>query len=241
MGINVNMRRPDKLGRRRYLLVDWDEDTKIRTVDSLDLWDDPRATKAERKEVRRKVDELLLHRRDVRLRQQHGLPIPARQNANFVAFVDELFDRRYSHDRSWRSMRKHLHDFTGGKNTKGGKLPFRTLDERWLENFKDFLRGRVKQSTARTYFEKLLTALRRAKREKWIIENPATEVRNFPKAKPTAEERKGPKKRALDRKELLTHAPTSRARRQARIRPERSLTSRSLLRQAGRGVEVDAP
>ena len=70
-------------------------------------------------------------------------------------------------EKAWRNTLKHLKDYTGGH------IRFVAVTDVWLEEFKSYILTKVSQNTARSYFSKVKTALRRAVKDKIIVTNPA--------------------------------------------------------------------
>lgn len=73
---------------------------------------------------------------------------------------------------SWDSVYKHLESFNS-------KIFFGNIDERFLENFKNYLLTKVSQNSASQYFNIFKHAIHEAFRKKIIPDDPATKVKSI--------------------------------------------------------------
>ena len=106
--------------------------------------------------------------------QPHGFIPSFKQQVDFIEFFEQLTRTKNGSDTAWRNTLKHLNGFTGGS------IRLAAIDERWLESFKEYLLSQVAQLTARTYFKKIIAALRRAVKDWLIARNPAEHVGHIP-------------------------------------------------------------
>lgn len=124
--------------------------------------------------------------------EKQQLKIKERGETNFVEYFKGLADKRKAsnHD-NWVSAFNYLHTFTGGK-TK-----FADLDEKFCNDFKDYLlttksnrsnKTSLSQNSAVSYFNKLKATLKQAYKDGYLIEDlnrkidtikPAETQRNF--------------------------------------------------------------
>ncbi|MGN6194979.1 MAG: tyrosine-type recombinase/integrase [Ginsengibacter sp.] len=114
----------------------------------------------------------------------HGFVSKIKSRICFVAYFKTLVDKKESIGNygNWLSTYGHLVDFIEGK-----ALPLETVDERFLEAFREYLLSckvrkgksltKLNQNSAASYFNKVRAALRVAFKEKMIKENPAMRVK----------------------------------------------------------------
>jgi integrase len=114
----------------------------------------------------------------------HGFVSKIKSRICFVAYFKTLVDKKESTGNygNWLSTYRHLVDFRKGK-----ALPLETLNERFLEAFREYLLSckvrkgkslaKLNQNSAASYFNKVRAALRVAFKEKMIKENPAMRVK----------------------------------------------------------------
>lgn len=114
----------------------------------------------------------------------HGFISKVKSRFCFVAFFKTLVDKKESTGNygNWLSTHGHLIDFTKGK-----EVPLETVDERFLEGFRQYLLScqvrkgksltKLNRNSAASYFNKVRAALRVAFKEKMIKDNPALRVK----------------------------------------------------------------
>ena len=114
----------------------------------------------------------------------HGFISKIKSRICFVAYFKTLVDTKESTGNygNWLSTHGHLVEFT-----KGRLVPLETVDERFLESFKEYLltckvrRGKgltkLNKNSASSYFNKVRAALRNAFKDKMIKDNPALRVK----------------------------------------------------------------
>ena len=114
----------------------------------------------------------------------HGFISKIKSRVCFVAYFKSLVDTKESTGNygNWLSTHGHLVEFT-----KGRLVPLETVDERFLESFKEYLltckvrRGKgltkLNKNSASSYFNKVRAALRNAFKDKMIKDNPALRVK----------------------------------------------------------------
>lgn len=103
--------------------------------------------------------------------------IGARYNDDFIVYFEYLLKQRektgVNYD-IWYTVHTHLKRYTGGS------LPFREVNENWLEEFKSYLLNRLNlaQNSCHTYFNKVKRAVHSAFRDKILDTDPALMVRS---------------------------------------------------------------
>ena len=130
--------------------------------------------KATNKETLRLADSIRAKKELELQSQPHGFIPSFKQQVDFIQFFERLTRTKNGSDTAWRNTLKHLKEFTGGS------IRLAAIDERWLESFKEYLLSQVAQLTARTYFKKIIAALRRAVKDRLIARNPAEHVGHIP-------------------------------------------------------------
>jgi hypothetical protein len=116
----------------------------------------------------------------------HGFISKVKSRICFVEYFKTLVDKKQSVGNygNWLSTYQHLKDYTNGRT-----IPLETVDERFLENFKEYLltcnvkRGKsvakLNPNSALSYFNKVKAALRIAFQQKMIKDNPAVRVKSI--------------------------------------------------------------
>ena len=111
----------------------------------------------------------------------YGFTNNFKQSTNFIDYFKAQMDKRQQSKGNygnWDSTLKHL------KNFAGTKVLFKDIDQKFCENFRDFLKNKAKKSSGQplssastsSYFSKFRACLKEAVKEKIILSNPATEV-----------------------------------------------------------------
>ncbi|WP_400070390.1 tyrosine-type recombinase/integrase [Zobellia russellii] len=99
--------------------------------------------------------------------QSSGLISRDLNKASFINFFQSILETKTPNTKgTWDNTLKHIIAF------HGEKLRFVDISENWLENFKNYLLENVSQNSARTYLQKVSTALNLAVKKKIIFENP---------------------------------------------------------------------
>jgi len=106
---------------------------------------------------------------------EQGFIAGYKKKYNFVEYYVKLATAKPEAEKAWRNTAKHLRDFTGGK------IPFKSISEDWLNEFRNYLTAKVANNTAHTYFSKIKAALRQAVKDKMIVNNPGDFVKNVKK------------------------------------------------------------
>ena len=130
--------------------------------------------KAANKETRRLADSIRAKKELELQSQQHGFVPSFKGQVDFIQYFEQLARSKNQSDTAWRNTLKHLKEFTGGS------IRLAAVDERWLELFKEYLLTQVAQTTARTYFKKIIATLRRAVKDRLIVRNPAEYIDQIP-------------------------------------------------------------
>ncbi len=114
----------------------------------------------------------------------HGFISKVKSKICFVSYFKTLVNKRDSTGNygNWLSAYRHLVKYTEGKS-----IPLETVDDRFLEGFKEYLllgstkRGsatnKLNRNSASSYFNKVRAALREAFQQKMIMENPAMRIK----------------------------------------------------------------
>ncbi len=103
--------------------------------------------------------------------QSNGIISRKLKKANFIQFFKELSEKKSPNTKvAWGNTLNHIITF------HGPKLKFEDVTERWLENFSSYLLDNLSQNSARTYFQKVSTALNEAVKRKIIHYNPVHHI-----------------------------------------------------------------
>jgi integrase len=89
-------------------------------------------------------------------------------DADFIQYFESLVFKKSIPDKSWKHTLKHLRIFTNGKF-----VPFRAVDEKYCEEFRDYLKENLSPNTGHTYYAKLKDSLNIAIKDQIILKNPA--------------------------------------------------------------------
>jgi integrase len=168
--MRVNLREQDNGKGRKSLFLDFRVNKK-RVREFLGLHLESGSTQ----EVKKLNRETLLLAENIRAKRQielengeHGFIPKFKRSANFVEYFLSLVPTKH---RSWKTVSQHLTDYTKGS------LSFSQLDERWLEEFRDFLIQKgISRNGTNTYMNKIKAALALAVRDRIIYENPAKRI-----------------------------------------------------------------
>ena len=99
--------------------------------------------------------------------QSNGLISRQLKKASFIKYFKSIADTKNPNTKgSWDNTLKHIEEF------HGSKLRFEDVTERWLERFGSYLLDNLVQNSARTYIQKVSTALNQAVKQKIIPNNP---------------------------------------------------------------------
>ncbi len=99
--------------------------------------------------------------------QSNGIISRKLKKASFIDFFRSLGNTKEPNTKvAWENTLKHIIRF------QGKKLTFENITEDWLEKFSKFLLKEVSQNSARTYLQKISTALNQAVKLKIISHNP---------------------------------------------------------------------
>ena len=157
----------------------------IRDYEYLDLYlKDKPQTKQERQTNKETLElaKSIKAKRELEIKNgQYGFKRSGSSNADFL----ELFRlEAKSRDASkgsldnWEISYKHFKDFIGSD-----KLPFRRIDKKLCEEFKDYLMnlekqggGKLSSSSVASYFSKFRATLNKAVKQRYLSFNPAIEV-----------------------------------------------------------------
>ncbi|MFW9942939.1 MAG: tyrosine-type recombinase/integrase [Candidatus Thorarchaeota archaeon] len=100
------------------------------------------------------------------LEKETGFNLTSQKSkANFLDYFSKIVTKKNHHN--WTSCKKHLIDFAGRNFT------FKQIDQKFCNDFKDYLLSNFHQNTSQSYFAKFKASLNTAVKEKIILENPA--------------------------------------------------------------------
>ncbi len=122
------------------------------------------------KEVLRLAEEILAKRQLEYSANDYQITPQFKKKADFINYFKGLSE---SKNRTWHTVLLHLIDFAGDT------LSFRQVDEQWLRSFQKYLLNKTSANSSQTYYNKIKAALRQAKRDKIIQNNPAESVDNI--------------------------------------------------------------
>jgi integrase len=110
----------------------------------------------------------------------YGFSPQFKKKVNFLEYFKQCFEEKVRKEGirgvdNYKGTLRHLEDFTKGQGAQIG-----AIDEKWLEDFKAHVAGKVRQNTANLYYAKVKTVLRQAHKEGYITRNPAENVKYFP-------------------------------------------------------------
>lgn len=127
----------------------------------------PNDTKQQRKEKDRVINKI---KNDLEIdlaNQSTGLITRQLQKANFVEYFKKISETKSPNTKTaWDNTLLHIIEF------HGRKLKFEDVTENWIERFTTYLLSNLSQNSARTYLQKISTALNMAVKQKIILENP---------------------------------------------------------------------
>lgn len=141
-----------------------------------------------------KLTESIRAKRQLELQSGiYGLVPDFKRKMDFLDYFESLTQKRKETDVdyvSWFSTLKHLKKFIGNN-----RITVSQIDERWLEDFKEYLIYKAKktsgdplsQNSAHHYFNRIKGCLKQAYRDKIIIDNPGERV-DYIKQKETQRE-----------------------------------------------------
>jgi integrase len=127
------------------------------------------SNREERREALQLVEKIRMKRQLELQSGEHGFEAPFRRDADFVEYFASFLPKK---PKQWRTVHLHLKDFADGEC-----VPFKAIDEAWIERFQDFLIERVTGNTAITYMAKIRAALNLAIRARIITRNPCEFVK----------------------------------------------------------------
>jgi integrase len=149
----------------------------------LNLSFDPR-NRDEKKETLQLAEKTRLRRQLEIDSGEHDFIAKFKQDADFIAYFEMLTRKR---DRGWRTTLYHLQNFADGE-----RVPFKHINENWIQRFQDYVIEHVTGNSALTYMAKLKAALNQAVRDRILPRNPFVFVK--------------PPKRGIIRRPFLTEA-----------------------------------
>jgi integrase len=124
-----------------------------------------RKHKKEMAEAKRSKRELEL------IANYHDIPKNFNGDEDFLDYFDKNANTEHK-----RAVLNNFKIFAT-KKTVNGKLPFKILSERLVEEYKEFLEGKFKNSTAWAYMITIKTIFNKAVKDKLIIRSPARYVK----------------------------------------------------------------
>jgi integrase len=110
----------------------------------------------------------------------HGFAPDFKKKVDFLEYFKKVFEdkKRFEGLRgvtNYEGTIRHLETFIGKK-----PVPIASIDEKWLEEFKQHLASSMKQNTANNYYARVKAVLRRAQKDGFININPSDNVKYFP-------------------------------------------------------------
>ena len=127
----------------------------------------PSDTKEQKEQKKRIVDKI---KADLEIQiANNSIGIISRdlKKASFLLYFENLAKKKNPNTKvAWDNTLNHIIEF------HGRKLKFENITESWLENFRDYLLQIVAINSARTYLQKVSTALNQAVKQKIIPFNP---------------------------------------------------------------------
>jgi integrase len=111
------------------------------------------------KQTKRLAETILSQRRLDAAATDNSLPSPNRTKLDFIEYCRNLGETKPSPNTRlvWKNTIAHLEAFADGK-----ALTFASINERFLEAFRDYLLGHVSPNTAAVYLARVKTACRKA-------------------------------------------------------------------------------
>jgi integrase len=166
--MGVYLRKKKLAGGRVSLYLDIYQDGR-RYYEFLKIRYSSRDSKDKREKMR--LAESVRAKRELELNNcEHGFVPHFKRKSNFVEYCEKK-----AVDKCRILTVKHLKDFTGGH------VPFSSITEEWLEEFKAFLLSKLKPNAAGAYFAKVKACLNQAVKDRIITQNPGQNVKQIPK------------------------------------------------------------
>jgi integrase len=146
----------------------------------LDIWIDGRRhyeflnlhlpkDRATRKEMLA-LGESIRAKRELEIQSaEHGYVPKFKQECDLIEYFESLARTKH---KTWHTVLLHLRDFVGPHG-----LPMRKVTEKWLQDFEEFMLGRVTPNSANNYLNKLKAALNIAVKQGLISTNPYERIR----------------------------------------------------------------
>jgi len=161
-----------KDGKRETVYLDI-YDRGRRRLEYLGLYLGPQKTHREaNRETLRLAENIAAKRRLEVANDEHGFASRTKQKADFISYCRNLgASKRSPNTRGvWRNAIAHLAAFAAGP------IRFSEINDSFLEGFKEYLLGRLRQNSALVYFARVKTACRQAVRDGILPTNPAIDV-----------------------------------------------------------------
>jgi len=162
-------------GQRRYdfLRLILEKETKLKKTATTEQIELAEKIKNYNKDTL-KLAESIRMKRQIELNYSDHDFIPSfKRNADFVEYFQKIGEGKGRSSKIWKVALDHLKAFTGGK------VAFKNINERWLEQWQNYLLKQVSNNTASGHYAKTASALRLAVRDKIIQTNPCERVRNI--------------------------------------------------------------
>jgi site-specific recombinase XerD len=111
------------------------------------------------KQTKRLAETILSQRRLDAAATENVLPAPSRMKADFIEYCRKLGESKPSENTRlvWKNTIAHLEAFAGKEG-----ITFGSVNEGFLEDFRDYLLSRVSPNTAGVYLARIKTACRKA-------------------------------------------------------------------------------
>lgn len=161
--------RTEGSAKPRYTLyLDIYYSKRKRKREFLGLYLDPNDPPNTRQDIIRIAENYKAKRLLELVNEDLGLPSKEKLERDFIKyFEDQMFKREGNSQTAWRNTFIHLNRF----QPRG--ISFAEIDRQWLEDFKDYLLGKVSGQSTLTYFTKIKCALNEAVKDGIILQSPA--------------------------------------------------------------------
>lgn len=134
--------------------------------------------KSSNKETINLAESLRSKRYEELISNKHGNIASYRSQTLLIPFVEEIAGKHKKQNtiNTWLSTIKHLNLYTEEK-----PVTFAQITPKWVQGYKDYLSSTLSHNTAMAYFEKLVTILNKAVKDKIISDNPASGIERLKK------------------------------------------------------------
>lgn len=111
--------------------------------------------------------------------EEFGFEDAHKKKINLLDYIKKVKDDKIRYEgmrggQNYQNTIKHLEDFTKKQGIQIG-----SINEKWVENFKQYLSTKMKETSANNIYARLKATLHRAVKEKIILKSPADNVKFF--------------------------------------------------------------